>query len=62
MVSFGTSVGHEICLSIDRFAAIHYLETLRLMPSVPANMRLSTQSSVWVAADGTRYYIPKGIT
>lgn len=37
-------------------------ETLRLMPSVPANMRLSTQSSVWVAADGTRYYIPKGIT
>ncbi|KIO19942.1 hypothetical protein M407DRAFT_142593 [Tulasnella calospora MUT 4182] len=37
-------------------------ETLRLMPSVPANMRQATKSSVWVAADGTRYYIPKGIT
>ncbi|KIO27175.1 hypothetical protein M407DRAFT_233465 [Tulasnella calospora MUT 4182] len=36
-------------------------ETLRLMPSVPANIRQANQSSVWVTEDGTRYYIPKGV-
>ncbi|KAG8897719.1 hypothetical protein FRC01_011198 [Tulasnella sp. 417] len=36
-------------------------ETLRLMPSVPANIRQANQSSVWVTDDGTRYYIPKGV-
>ncbi|KAG8897332.1 hypothetical protein FRC01_011377, partial [Tulasnella sp. 417] len=37
-------------------------ETLRLMPSVPANIRQAAQSSVWTHEDGTRYYIPKGVT
>ncbi|KAG9010037.1 hypothetical protein FRB94_011014 [Tulasnella sp. JGI-2019a] len=36
-------------------------ETLRLMPSVPANMKQSTAASVWTdPATGVRYYIPKG--
>ncbi|KAG9016306.1 hypothetical protein FRB90_003335 [Tulasnella sp. 427] len=37
-------------------------ETLRLMPSIPANLRQANQSTVWEGDDGTRYYIPKGVT
>ncbi|KAG8936769.1 hypothetical protein FRC00_007725 [Tulasnella sp. 408] len=52
--------------SFDQVKELRYLravinETLRLMPSVPANLRQANQSSVWVADDGTRYYIPKGV-
>ncbi|KAG8981569.1 hypothetical protein FRB90_007160, partial [Tulasnella sp. 427] len=36
--------------------------TLRLMPSIPSNIRQANKSSVWVTGDGTRYYIPKGVT
>ncbi|KAG8954722.1 hypothetical protein FRC04_011155 [Tulasnella sp. 424] len=37
-------------------------ETLRLMPSIPGNIRQAKESSIWVGEDGTRYYIPKGVT
>ncbi|KAG8961753.1 hypothetical protein FRC00_011399 [Tulasnella sp. 408] len=52
--------------SFDQVKELRYLravinETLRLMPSVPANLRQANQSSVWVTDDGTRYYIPKGV-
>ncbi|KAG9044823.1 hypothetical protein FS837_007482 [Tulasnella sp. UAMH 9824] len=52
--------------TFDQIKELRYLravinETLRLMPSVPANLRQANQSSVWVTDDGTRYYIPKGV-
>lgn len=37
-------------------------ESLRLMPSVPANVRQAAASSIWTGEDGIRYYIPKGAT
>ncbi|KAG8906270.1 hypothetical protein FRB99_007207 [Tulasnella sp. 403] len=59
-------VGPRATPTFDQIKEMKYLravihETLRLMPSVPANLRQSTKGSVWTDDDGTRYYIPKGV-
>ncbi|KAG8987804.1 hypothetical protein FRB90_003136 [Tulasnella sp. 427] len=53
--------------SVEEVKEMKYLravinETLRLMPSIPSNIRQANKSSVWTTGDGTRYYIPKGVT